>query len=105
MYTQDISLSLKKKFKTEIGFKVRPVFVFPGPSGRPKFLTDKISTSSTSLSVVWEPPAAGTLNGEFLGYELTYARADAGSGRRRKARTMLIKEDILRVQVSRKNMF
>ena len=43
-----------------------------GPSGRPKFIRERLSTSSTSLSLVWAPPPATTLNAEFRGYELTY---------------------------------
>lgn len=42
------------------------------PSGRPEFLRERLSTSSTSLSLVWQPPPKSTLNGEFLGYLLTY---------------------------------
>ena len=43
-----------------------------GPSGRPKFIRERLSTSSTSLSLVWAPPPPSTLNAEFRGYELTY---------------------------------
>ena len=56
---------------------VQKPLLFAGPSGAPEFLADKISTSSTSLSVVWRPPPAATLNGEFLGYEMTYRPAAA----------------------------
>ena len=45
---------------------------FLGPSGRPKFIRERLSTSSTSLSLVWAPPPASSLNAEFRGYELTY---------------------------------
>ena len=83
-------------------------FVLSGPSGAPEFLADKISTSSTSLSVVWRPPPASTLNGEFLGYEMTYRTAASdedvsdndiavGSG---TAKKIAINEDMLRIQVS-----
>ena len=88
--------------------------VFPGPSGAPEFLADKISTSSTSLSVVWRPPPASTLNGEFLGYEMTYRKVgatdddgaaavsdnDIGAGAG-TAKKIAINEDMLRIQVSR----
>ena len=78
--------------------------VFPGPSGAPEFLADKISTSSTSLSVVWRPPPASTLNGEFLGYEMTYRKVSdndiEGGGGEAAAKRMAINEDMLRVQVS-----
>jgi hypothetical protein len=68
-----------------------------GPSGSPEFLSDKISTSSTSLSVVWQPPTRSTLNGEFLGYEMTYKVAGASDGR--NAKRIRINEDMLRIQV------
>ena len=45
---------------------------FLGPSGRPKFIRERLSTSSTSLSLVWAPPPPSTLNAEFRGYQLTY---------------------------------
>ena len=85
--------------------------VFPGPSGAPEFLADKISTSSTSLSVVWRPPPASTLNGEFLGYEMTYRTAAAAGGAAAlsdndigrvgtgSAKKIAINEDMLRIQV------
>ena len=89
--------------------------VFPGPSGAPEFLADKISTSSTSLSVVWRPPPASTLNGEFLGYEMTYRTAtaaaggaaavsdnDIGVGGTGSAKKIAINEDMLRIQVGDK---
>ena len=43
-----------------------------GPSGAPTFLRSKISTLSTSLDVYWEPPSMASINGEFLGYILSY---------------------------------
>ena len=43
-----------------------------GPSGRPKFIRERLSTSSTSLSLVWAPPPQSSINAEFGGYELTY---------------------------------
>lgn len=43
-----------------------------GPSGRPKFIRERLSTSSTTLSLVWEPPPQSSLNAEFRGYEITY---------------------------------
>ena len=88
-----------------------PLSPLAGPSGAPEFLADKISTSSTSLSVVWRPPPAATLNGEFLGYEMTYRPAaaiaaaavasdnDIGAGAG-VAKKVAINEDMLRIQVS-----
>jgi hypothetical protein len=46
------------------------------PSGRPAFLREKISTSLHSLHLVWRPPPQGSINGEFLGYQLTYRPAN-----------------------------
>ena len=67
-----------------------------------------MSTSSSSLSVVWRPPPANTLNGEFLGYALAYRAVVAGGaepagGGPGVAGTVDINEDVLRVQVSEKN--
>ena len=47
-------------------------FISSGPSGAPTFLRSKISTLSTSLDVYWEPPPVSSINGEFLGYILSY---------------------------------
>ena len=87
-----------------------PLSPLAGPSGAPEFLADKISTSSTSLSVVWRPPPAATLNGEFLGYEMTYRPAaiaaaaasdnDIGGAGTGVAKKIAINEDMLRIQVS-----
>ena len=49
-----------------------PTFCVLGPSGRPKFIRERLSTSSTSLSLVWAPPPQFTINAEFRGYQLTY---------------------------------
>ena len=43
-----------------------------GPSGTPSFIPSKISQLSTSLDVYWEPPPVSSINGEFLGYILSY---------------------------------
>ena len=47
-------------------------FSTTGPSGRPNFIRERLSTSSTSLSLVWAPPAQSSINAEFRGYEVTY---------------------------------
>ena len=62
--------------------------------GAPEFLKEKISTSSSSLSVVWRPPPVSSLNGEFLGYEMTY-KAENDNG----MELLEIKDNSLRVQV------
>lgn len=51
---------------------MRNANTFAGPSGRPKFIRERLSTSSTTLSLVWEPPPLASLNAEFRGYQLTY---------------------------------
>ena len=51
---------------------LKSLFSIQGPSGRPKFIRERLSTSSTSLSLVWAPPPPSTLNAEFRGYQLTY---------------------------------
>ena len=48
-----------------------------GPSGTPRFIPNKISQLSTSLDVYWEPPAVSSINGEFLGYILSYRPGQA----------------------------
>ena len=48
------------------------LFFFTGPSGRPKFIRERLSTSSSTLSLVWAPPPQSSLNAEFRGFELTY---------------------------------
>ena len=46
--------------------------VLSGPSGTPSFIPSKISQLSTGLDVYWEPPSMASINGEFLGYILSY---------------------------------
>ena len=48
------------------------LFFLTGPSGRPKFIRERLSTSSSTLSLVWAPPPQSSLNAEFRGFELTY---------------------------------
>ena len=43
-----------------------------GPSGRPTFLRQRISTLSTGFNLQWDPPLQTSINGEFLGYILTF---------------------------------
>ena len=73
-----LSLSRKKEFDIHTK-RVLQVFALQklffssvGPSGRPKFIRERLSTSSTSLSLVWAPPPQSSINAEFGGYELTY---------------------------------
>ena len=75
------------------------LLLFAGPSGAPEFLPDKISTSSDSLSVVWRPPPRSSLNGEFMGYEMSWRREGANAA---AAKTASINEDVMRVQVRAK---
>eukprot|EP00090_Calanus_glacialis_P045882 TRINITY_DN8764_c0_g1_i1.p1 TRINITY_DN8764_c0_g1~~TRINITY_DN8764_c0_g1_i1.p1 ORF type:complete len:894 (-),score=170.55 TRINITY_DN8764_c0_g1_i1:336-3017(-) len=46
------------------------------PSVAPVFRRSKITTHSTGLDVYWDPPPISTINGEFLGYILTYRPAE-----------------------------
>ena len=48
-----------------------------GPSGTPSFIPSKISQLSTGLDVYWEPPSMASINGEFLGYILSYRPGQA----------------------------
>ena len=57
---------------------------------------------------MWRPPPASTLNGEFLGYEMTYRTMAAGGaavsdndigGGTGSAKKIAINEDMLRIQV------
>lgn len=41
------------------------------PSGKPT-ITAAHNTSSTSLQLIWRPPPKSSINGEFLGYQITY---------------------------------
>ena len=42
------------------------------PASAPTFLKSKITTLPTSLDLHWTPPPHDSINGEFLGYVLTY---------------------------------
>ena len=62
-----------KQQKSSLGIcSSKTFFSTVGPSGRPKFIRERLSTSSTSLSLVWAPPPQSSINAEFGGYELTY---------------------------------
>ena len=41
------------------------------PSGKPT-ITAAHNTSSTSLQLIWRPPPKSSINGEFLGYQISY---------------------------------
>ena len=66
------------------------------PSGSPTFVRRKISSLSTGLDVYWDPPAAASINGEFLGYILTY-RTEASPERTR----IEIRDESFKTQVGR----
>jgi len=42
------------------------------PASAPTFTKSKITTLPTSLDLHWSPPPNDSINGEFLGYVLTY---------------------------------
>ena len=45
--------------------------LFLAPSGKPT-ITAAHNTSSTSIQLSWRPPPTSSLNGEFLGYRISY---------------------------------
>ena len=49
------------------------------PSGTPT-ITLAHNTSSTSIYLAWEPPHTLTINGEFLGYKLSYESRSSNRG-------------------------
>ena len=67
------------------------------PSGTPT-ITAAHNTSSTSVYLAWEPPHALTINGEFLGYKLSYeSRSSNRSGKfSRTIKDPTVREFILR---------
>jgi receptor-type tyrosine-protein phosphatase gamma len=67
------------------------------PSGTPT-ITVAHNTSSTSIYLAWEPPHTLTINGEFLGYKLSYeSRSSNRSGKfSRTIKNPTIREFILR---------
>ena len=61
-------------------FPVKSIFLNPSifylsihivPSGKPT-ITAAHNTSSTSIQLVWRPPSKNSINGEFLGYRISY---------------------------------
>ena len=50
--------------------------LYAGPSTAPTFRRSKIMTHSTGLDIYWDPPPVSSINGEFLGYILTYRPAE-----------------------------
>ena len=61
-------------------FSVKSIFLNPSifylsihivPSGKPT-ITAAHNTSSTSIQLVWRPPSKNSINGEFLGYRISY---------------------------------
>ncbi len=50
------------------------------PSGKPT-ITAAHNTSSTSIQLIWRPPPKQSINGEFLGYEISHRpRNDNATG-------------------------
>ena len=66
----------KKDFLKIVNNILKRFHFVSAPSERPIFLRDKISTSLHQLNLVWKPPPLGSINGEFLGYQLTYRPAN-----------------------------
>ena len=66
----------------------------PGPSGAPVFRRSKITTLSTGLDIYWDPPPINTINGEFLGYILTYRPAE-----RLDKKVIQVRDESLKTQV------
>lgn len=52
--------------------------VTAAPSGKPSVIKT-LSTSSDSIEVVWRPPDASQMNGEFIGHVLSYRPRDRAS--------------------------
>jgi len=46
------------------------------PSAAPVFLKSRITTLPTALDLHWDAPPSASINGEFLGYVLTYRPLD-----------------------------
>jgi hypothetical protein len=70
------------KFEVTNSFRFLSFFYLTVPSGRPVFIREKISTSLHGLHLVWRPPPLGSINGEFLGYQLAYRPSNFRSANR-----------------------
>ena len=74
MYTKD----LDSRLRTCIQYLSK--IDFPVPSGKPT-ITAAHNTSSTSIQLIWRPPPKSSINGEFLGYQISHRpRNDNSSG-------------------------
>ena len=65
------------------------------PSGSPT-ITMAHNISSNALYMAWEPPHPLTINGEFLGYKLTYESRGYGRGEGDSKQSVLIKNPDMR---------
>ena len=68
--------------------------LYAGPSTAPVFRRSKITTHSTGLDIYWDPPPVNTINGEFLGYILTYRPAE-----RYDKKVIEVRDESLKTQV------
>lgn len=48
------------------------------PVGKPT-ITSAQNISATAILLTWKPPPADTMNGEFLGYRISYRPYDKGN--------------------------
>lgn len=63
------------------------------PTGAPRILNKMIKRKDSSVEIFWDPPSESSINGEFLGYVLTYNIEGSD-----KKTFMDIKEETLKMQ-------
>ena len=73
---------------------VKLTIMYAGPSKAPSFRRSKIMTHSTGLDIYWDPPPISSINGEFLGYILTYRPAE-----RYDKKVIEVRDESLKTQV------
>ena len=64
--------------------------LYPEPASAPTFTKSKITTLPTSLDLHWSPPPNDSINGEFLGYVLTYQPVNRGVDERQELEVFYI---------------
>jgi hypothetical protein len=70
-------MTLRLNLLNGLGFPVYFGLIL-GPSEKP-VITSARNASSTSIHMEWTPPPLVSINGEFLGYKVTYSETAAGS--------------------------
>ena len=69
--------------------------IYLEPAGKPVFLRDKIICLSQGFELYWTPPTLSSINGEFMGYVMTYRPTDSHDTTK-----LIVTDESLKIQVT-----